>query len=107
MALLCTNTSLPPFSGVMNPNPLPSLKNFTVPRAISLLYFFFAQRALAAFWADSARCSAVSFLAVAFPPLRPRATAAGFFFGVIPRLYSRHINASVTLYHAQRYAKKY
>src|SRR5438477_8024291 len=34
---MCTNTSLPPFSGVMNPNPLPSLKNFTVPLAMSLL----------------------------------------------------------------------
>src|SRR5690242_3226801 len=42
MAVLCTKTSLPPFSGVINPNPLPSLKNFTVPFAICLLFFLFS-----------------------------------------------------------------
>src|SRR6476619_1511107 len=30
-AVAWTNTSLPPFSGVMNPKPLAVLKNFTVP----------------------------------------------------------------------------
>jgi len=42
------------------------------------------QRAFAALRADAVRCLAVSFLALAFPPLKPpslpSATAAGFFF---------------------------
>ena len=42
--------------------------------------FLLAQRARAALRADSLRCSAVIFLAVAFPPFRPNCTAAGFFF---------------------------
>src|SRR5438105_4992582 len=38
MALKCTNTSLLPSSGAMNPNPLASLNHFTVPFAMSLSF---------------------------------------------------------------------
>src|SRR5690242_5647699 len=36
-AVACTNTSLPPPSGAIKPNPFAVLKNFTVPMVISLL----------------------------------------------------------------------
>ncbi len=36
-ALTCTNTSLPPLSGLMNPNPLSLLNTFTIPVATSPL----------------------------------------------------------------------
>ena len=43
----------------------------------------FAQRASTALRAELLRSSAVSFLARAWPPLRPKDTAAAFFFGDI------------------------
>src|ERR1700709_431297 len=36
-ALMCTNTSLPPSSGAMKPNPLVALNHLTVPVVIYLL----------------------------------------------------------------------
>jgi hypothetical protein len=55
-----------------------------------LLVRFFAHRASAAFLAISARSSALSLLAVAFPPFRPSATAAGFFrFAIVRKILSR------------------
>src|SRR3954466_6326233 len=36
MPVWCTNRSLPPSSGVMNPKPFASLNHFTVPFAIAL-----------------------------------------------------------------------
>src|SRR5260370_18549079 len=36
---MCTNTSLPPLSGTIKPNPLSVLKNFTVPLGTSNLRF--------------------------------------------------------------------
>jgi hypothetical protein len=50
----------------------------------------FFHRASAAFLADSVRSSGPSLAAVAFPPLRPSATAAGFFFfAIYPVILSR------------------
>src|SRR5262249_50323579 len=41
-ALMCTNTSFPPSSGWMNPNPFWLLNHFTVPCVISLLFRYCA-----------------------------------------------------------------
>jgi hypothetical protein len=51
---------------------------------------FLAHLARAAFRAFSWRCSYVSFSADAFPPLRPSATAAGFFFFAIRGTLEQH-----------------
>jgi hypothetical protein len=54
---------------------------------VMLSYFFFLVHLVwAAFRAFSRRSSSVSFSAEAFPPLRPSATAAGFFLFAIRRV---------------------
>ena len=56
------------------------------PHGESLIYFCgLVHRACADFRAFSLRCSSVSFSADALPPLRPSATAAGFFFLAMSR----------------------
>ena len=49
-------------------------------------FFFFVHLVRAAFRAFSRRSSSVSLSAEAFPPLRPSATAAGFFLFAIRRV---------------------
>jgi hypothetical protein len=53
--------------------------SFIVRIEFSMIFLSLAQRASTALRAASLRCFAVRFSAVAFPPLRPSATAAAFF----------------------------
>src|SRR5215210_422761 len=91
MALKCTNRSLPPSSGVMNPNPLSELNHLTVPVAnlfTSSAHHERARRALRHHQTRSisvAECTAAggerSGRSAAFLPARIGNSAGTQFFG--------------------------
>ena len=56
-------------------------------------HFFFAHRAAAAMLATSLRFSGVIFFRRAFPPRRPRATAAGSFRLAMVLLYAKRLGS--------------
>jgi hypothetical protein len=84
-----TDSSLEKAHTVWRPHEPPDVGVYT--------YFPLAQQVLAACWAIDLRCSAVSALALAFPPFsppcRPNATAAGFFPSYEPILKIVSFNA--------------
>jgi hypothetical protein len=51
--------------------------------------FFFAQRAWAAFWAETLRSAAVIFLASALPPIRANSVIVSGFFDAMARYWHK------------------
>jgi len=69
------------------------------------IFLLFAQRAFAALLALCLRSSALSFLAVAFPPRLPSSTAAAFFLGTAPVVHVMRSGTQYGLTNAQRCAQ--